>query len=395
MKMLQKETWDNKKLGEICGFKNGFNFGKGYLETGFKVINVFDFQDYFSPDYSTLQPLVADRIPSEDYLLKKNDIVFVRSNGNKELIGRTLLVDEEPFRMTFSAFCIRARLHSNNLLPKYFIYFAKSDVFKIKLRSLVRGTYIGNISQGLLSNVSIPIPPIDEQERIIELMQSIEHSIVNAEKQEKNLCDLRKTLINKLKRSKPTFGNLVDLSKCKKVTIGNVSKEISDRVENPSQSGFERFVGLEDFESGEVNISSGSSTDGLVSAMKLFKAEDVLFARRNAYLKRTSKVDFDGVCSGDAIVIRVVPDMIFPMFLTLIMNTDEFWDFAISNAAGTMSKRVKWRDLETYSFVLPDMGTQKSIVNIFIQIETCLAQIRHQKETLKKLKQKLLNEILG
>jgi type I restriction enzyme S subunit len=395
MKMLQKETWDNKKLGEICGFKNGFNFGKGYLETGFKVINVFDFQDYFSPNYSTLQPLVADRIPSEEYLLKKNDIVFVRSNGNKELIGRTLLVDEEPFRMTFSAFCIRARLHSNNLLPKYLVYFAKSDVFKIKLRSLVRGTYIGNISQGLLSNVSIPIPPIDEQERIIELMQSIEQSIVNAEKQEKNLCDLRKTLINKLKRIKPTFGNLVDLSKCKKVTIGDVSKDVSDRAENPSQSAFDRFVGLEDFESGEVNISSWSSTDGLVSAMKLFKAEDVLFARRNAYLKRTSKVDFDGVCSGDAIVIRVMPDMIFPMFLTLIMNTDEFWDFAISNAAGTMSKRVKWRDLETYSFVLPDIKTQETIVNVFTQIETCIAQIRQQKETLKKLKQKLLNEILG
>ena len=393
--MLQKETGDSKKLGEICGFKNGFNFGKGYLETGFKVINVFDFQDYFSPNYGKLQPLVADRIPSEEYLLEKNDVVFVRSNGNKELIGRTLLIDEVPFRMTFSAFCIRARLHSSNLLPKYFVYFAKSDVFKIKLRSLVRGTYIGNISQGLLSNVSILIPPIDEQERIIELMQSIEQGVVHAEKQEKNLWNLRKTLTNKLKRVKPTFGNLIDLSKCEKVTIGDVSKEISDRVENPSQSGFDRFVGLEDFESGEVNISSWSSADSLVSAMKLFKAEDVLFARRNAYLKRTSKVDFDGMCSGDAIVIRVMPDMIFPMFLTLIMNTDEFWDFAISNAAGTMSKRVKWRDLEMYSFILPDMKTQKTIVNVFTQIEICLAQIRYQKETLKKLKQKLLNEILG
>ena len=31
---------------------------------------------------------------------------------------------------------------------------------------------------------------------------------------------------------------------------------------------------------------------------------DILFARRNAYLRRCSAVDFDGICSGDAIVLR-------------------------------------------------------------------------------------------
>lgn len=60
-----------------------------------------------------------------------------------------------------------------------------------------------------------------------------------------------------------------------------------------------------------------------------------------------------------------------------------------------MSKRVKWRDLETYSFTLPNLQTQEKIEDIFGQLESCLAQIRQQKEMLKKLKQKLLNEILG
>lgn len=129
--------------------------------------------------------------------------------------------------------------------------------------------------------------------------------------------------------------------------------------------------------------------------MKLCKQGDVLFARRNAYLKRVSLTDFDAVCSGDVIVMRANEKIVLPKFLILIMNTDEFWEFAISNAAGTMSKRVKWRDLSTYSLELPDLKIQEKILEVFNQLEITLSELKQQKTTLKNLKQKLLNEILG
>lgn len=140
----------------------------------------------------------------------------------------------------------------------------------------------------------------------------------------------------------------------KEATIEQIVDEVSDRVENPSKSEFQRFVGLEEFESGQFKIRKWGSTENLVSAMKLFKNGDLLFARRNAYLKRASEVDFDGVCSGDAIVLRQKQN-IEKGLSTFILNTDRFWKYAISNAAGTMSKRVKWRDLAKYKFLLPPL----------------------------------------
>ena len=56
-----------------------------------------------------------------------------------------------------------------------------------------------------------------------------------------------------------------------KATIRDVAFEVSDRVENPSLSGYERFVGLEEFETGEFKIKKWITTENLVSAMKLFK----------------------------------------------------------------------------------------------------------------------------
>lgn len=177
-------------------------------------------------------------------------------------------------------------------------------------------------------------------------------------------------------------------------TIRQVAFEVSERAENPSLSGYERFVGLEEFETGEYKIRKWITTENLVSAMKLFKSGDVLFARRNAYLRRTSEVDFDGVCSGDAIVLRPNHNLV-KGFLTLLLNTDKFWEYAIANAAGTMSKRVKWRDLAEYTYSLPSLDEQQNIVGLFQTVEQNIFAAEKQEGNLLILKSQLLRELIS
>ena len=74
---LKKDKWVHEKLGAIMSFKNGFNFNKGNLENGWKVLGVSDFQDYFYPNYNALEILVSDKLPSSEYIIKDNDILFV------------------------------------------------------------------------------------------------------------------------------------------------------------------------------------------------------------------------------------------------------------------------------------------------------------------------------
>lgn len=156
----------------------------------------------------------------------------------------------------------------------------------------------------------------------------------------------------------------IDKTNWKPVKIGELANEISDRVENPESSDFERFVGLDNFVSGDLKIKSWASTKNLASAAKVFKAGDILFARRNAYLRRSSLVEFDGCCSGDAIVIRENPEKVVPSFLAFVLNSDRLWEYAISNAAGTMSQRVKWRDLAEYEFLLPPKDEQARLAEL-------------------------------
>jgi len=178
----------------------------------------------------------------------------------------------------------------------------------------------------------------------------------------------------------------IDKSSWVLTQLGDLAEEISKREDNPSSSDFDRFVGLEHFVSGELKIKDWKPTDDLVSAAKVFKSGDILFARRNAYLKRASMVEFNGVCSGDAFVLRENHEMVVPGFLAFVVNSTALWEYANSNAAGTMSKRVKWRDLAEYQFLLPPKDQQAKIAELLWAMDDV---VEKEKEVLEKL---LINE---
>lgn len=179
------------------------------------------------------------------------------------------------------------------------------------------------------------------------------------------------------------------------VKLGDVAEERSDRVDNPCKSGYDRFVGLDHLDGGELTVRRWGSTADLLSAMKLFKSGDILIGRRNAYLKRASKVEFDGVCSGDAYVVREKPGKIVKGFLPIILNSDSFWNYTIAHASGTMSKRAKWRDLAEYSFLLPSPEEQRRIAIMLWAAEDCIVKGERFVSTAKRAKQVLMGELFS
>ena len=155
------------------------------------------------------------------------------------------------------------------------------------------------------------------------------------------------------------------------LTINEIADVINISVSNPSESGYDVFVGLEHYDIGEPVITRYGSTKMLTTACKKFSAGDILLARRNVYLRRAGVVEFDGLTSGDSIVIRVKPNLsiegvdsnAISRLLPFILNTNAFWDFANTNSDGTMSKRLSPQMLLSYEFELPPVADQKPLAD--------------------------------
>ena len=179
--------WREIKLGDIADFSNGINFDKTSYSKGIKIIGVSNFGNRFFPPYDELEEIKSDIVRKNDYL-KLNDIVFVRSNGNKELVGRCMLVDDVSVPLTFSGFCIRCRIRDQESYdPVFFMYYFKSMMFRRALSGTAIGANIQNLSQGRLSNHKVSVPDINHQRRIAKILILYEELIENNQKQIKLL----------------------------------------------------------------------------------------------------------------------------------------------------------------------------------------------------------------
>ena len=186
--------WEKVKLGDIATFSNGINFNKTAYAKGIKLIGVSNFGDRFYPDYSQLQEVKKTIVRPED-CLQNGDIVFVRSNGNKELVGRCMLVKNPTEQVTYSGFCIRARLNDTDRYdPVYFTYYFKSKAFRRAVSGTAVGANIQNLSQARLSNHDCNVPDIETQHRIADILSAYDDLIENNQKQIKLLEDAAQRL---------------------------------------------------------------------------------------------------------------------------------------------------------------------------------------------------------
>lgn len=179
--------WRKVKLGDIAEFSNGINFDKGAYSKGVKLITVSNFGNRFSPEYDSLDEIKEEVVRNND-LLSTGDIVFVRSNGNKELVGRCMLIDNPPEKVTYSGFCIRARFKdTTDHDPVFWTYHFKNMAFRRAMSGTAIGANIQNLSQGRLAVYETMVPNVEEQKRIANILSAYDNLIENNQKQIKLL----------------------------------------------------------------------------------------------------------------------------------------------------------------------------------------------------------------
>ena len=200
---IQNEIPDFKycNLGFIAEFKNGLNYNATDFGNEVKFLGVGDFQNYLVlNDESMFSNIITDTEIEDDYYLKNGDIIFVRSNGSKELVGRAIMVDNIDFKVTYSGFCIRLRnKEPQKINSKFLLYFFRSDYFRNELQRLSQGSNISNINQDLLSHIKIPLVDIQFQESVVDFLNkkctTIDTAIEQKQKLIEKLTEYKKSLI--------------------------------------------------------------------------------------------------------------------------------------------------------------------------------------------------------
>jgi len=393
--LIQKIKWDKSSIKEVCLI----NPSKRELcELDYSLKVSFGMMDelpehkpFFTPfntrTYKDVQKGGYTYFIEGDVLLAKMTPCF--ENGKSGIA--TNLKNGIGFGST-EFFVLRP---FQKVIPYWIYSIISSDVFINKGKySLVGTTGRRRLMKQFVENFEIPLPPLQEQKQLAELFQSLDETIDQTETQQGNFRKLRTHLASELVSINPKFGNLLN-GNCKKILLSDIAIESRSTAQSPTNEGIEKFVGLEHIESANLKIQGGGNVADGTTFTKVFEIGDVLFGRRRAYLKKAAKADFKGLCSGDITVLKANTKKILPELLPYYMSSDPVFEFAVRISAGSLSPRAKWKDLSKMELAIPDLKTQKEILKVFHLLDKNIDGLTIQKETLKKLKHKLLDEILG
>lgn len=168
------KKWNVGTLSEYANFKNGLNFTPADDGNKIKCLGVGDFKSNRYIKAENLPEINIVEAVSEEYLLKDGDIILVRSNGNKALIGRSIMYVSDNSLATFSGFCIRCRYNREKLAPLFLSYYLSCGAIREYITSHGRGCNISNLNQKILSGIPLILPPLSLQNEFAKKIEVIE-----------------------------------------------------------------------------------------------------------------------------------------------------------------------------------------------------------------------------
>lgn len=128
-------------------------------------------------NFNDLKFCVLDEQDGARVSLQRGDLLFVRTNGSRDLVGRCAIFDggREDRRFGFASYLIRVRVDQAQVLPRYLAYFLNSTNGRAEIDSR-RRTSAGqfNINSENLRSISFPAPAIEEQQRLLSMLEERE-----------------------------------------------------------------------------------------------------------------------------------------------------------------------------------------------------------------------------
>ena len=191
-----KQGWEIKQLGEVCYFERGLTYAKGdEVATSSKgvlrSINIDLITN--SLNYDEIKYLREDfEIPTKK-MVRKNSLLMCISNGSKIHLGKVALI-EDDIDYAFGGFMGLLTPNEAIIHPRYFYYALISPAYKMMIQGLSDGANINNLKFADLQSFDIPIPPLAEQKRIVEILdrefEKIDALKANAERSLQQAKDL-------------------------------------------------------------------------------------------------------------------------------------------------------------------------------------------------------------
>ena len=384
------EEWEVKKLGDIGSFKNGLNFSPNDTGVSYFFLGVGDFLNRNVIDVRNLGHIYLKEKLDESYLIKDQDLVFVRSNGSKSLVGRCVLINSNQEKATYSGFCIRFRSNNKCTTTQYIQHLINVGYLKRFLIYEGRGTNITNLNQQILGRLAFPIPPIAEQDRLLHIFSIWDTAIEKQSELIEKLKLRKRALMQQLLTGKK---RLLGFSGGIFQRLGNYIYEYNER----NNAGCNRVLSVTNNrgfilqeEQFEKKVASNDT-----SSYKVIRKGDFAYNPSRVNVGSLSMLNEyeEGILSPMYVVFKA-NNGIDKYYLLQCLQSYWFRGHIPAYAQGSVRDSLSFEGLCSMKFYIPSLEEQKAISEILMHVDREIELANEKLANLQSQKRGLMQQLL-
>ncbi|WP_199408984.1 restriction endonuclease subunit S [Collinsella sp. TM09-10AT] len=192
------DPWEQRKLGELLLFQNGFNGSSESFGSGIPLISVMDVLDDEFITHETVRGKA--RLNYEEasrYCVEYGDVLFQRSSENQEDAGTSNVYLDQHVPSAFGGFVIRGK-KVDEYNPIFIKYLLGSSLIREQITHRAQGAQHINVSQDTLADVVLLMPSMREQEAVGLVFLHLANLITLHQRKLDLLKNMKKSLLDKM-----------------------------------------------------------------------------------------------------------------------------------------------------------------------------------------------------
>lgn len=389
------ENWVWVRLGAVCGFERGITFPSSAKQNERDDENIPCLRTANVQDELELNDLIYVNKKyyknNIDKLIRKNDIIMSTANS-RELVGKTSFVYKVEYPMIFGGFVMALR--ANKLLSKFLFYYLRLEFLLGRFRGeSTQTTNIANISSSVLGEYTFPLPPLSEQQRIVERIEELFAKLDEAKERLQEVADsfavrkaaiLHKAFTGELTKQWRRENGVSDES-WEESNLGSfIACGPQNGLYKPKSSYGDgiRIIRIDAFYDGVIEqwdeLKRLRLDENEIECYSL-NLNDILINRVNSmqYLGKSALVrELKDICVFESNIMRLSVDesRIYPEFLSSFLNSQMGLNELRKNAKQAVNQAsINQQDIKNVIINLPPLPEQHEIVRL---IDDLLARER-------------------
>ena len=392
-----KEGWEYKKLGEVCGKCSNIKWDDVSNEASYRYI------DLTSVDRGDLhihnpQNIRKDNAPSRaKQIIKAGDVIFATT---RPTLRRVSIIEEQyDGDICSTGFCV---LRHNEVVKSRFVFYALLyDGFYKYIEPLQTGANYPAVTDNVVKNYIIPVPPLPEQQRIVDYLDSafakIDAMKANAEKALNEAKALFQASLKEMLEPKEGWEEKI---------LQDICSDIVDCPHTtPQKVGFPTqypCIRTSELKGGRIDWSTMQYLDEDEYKKRVSrlvpKANDLVYGREGTYGDAVLLPDGYSFSLGQrTMLLRPNEIYIIPRFLLYSMISPHVYQQAKAKNSGCGVGHVNVKDIKVFRIGLPTIDIQQSIVDTLDSLKSKVDRLQENYNKISQecdaLKQAILRQV--